>query len=94
MVMVLTGLVYLCNVAVGQLPFPPDRFPVIVNGTELQINDCSGRRFFLAGMVHNEPNTGKQLSLYDHAEMKRKIENHKRIGSTAMRWNTFLFGRD
>ena len=61
---------------------------------QLEINDCSGRRFFLAGMVHNEPNSGRQLSLYDHAEMKRKIENHKRIGATAMRWNTFLFGRD
>ena len=84
----------LSNSLFAQVPFPPDRFPVKVNGTQLQINDCSGRRFFLAGMVDNKPNSGLQLSLYDHGEMETQIVNHKAIGATAMRWNTFLFGKD
>jgi len=93
-VMGLVCLFYLGNVSVAQNPFPPDRFPVIVDGTQLEINDCSGRRFFLAGMVDNYPNSGLQLSMYDHAEMEAQIENHEAIGATAMRWNTFLRGRD
>ncbi|HUX57319.1 MAG TPA: hypothetical protein VMV77_10115 [Bacteroidales bacterium] len=90
----LTSLVYLCGESVGQLPFPSNRFPVIVDGTLLRINDCSGRRFFLAGMVDNKPNSGCQLSLYDHAEMETQIVNSKAIGASAMRWNAFLKGKD
>ncbi len=85
---------HLSNVSFAQYPFPPDRFPVIVDGTQLEINDCSGRRFFLSGMVDNYPNSGLQLSAYDHAEMEAQVENHEAIGATAMRWNTFLRGRD
>jgi hypothetical protein len=90
----LACLLYLCNVSVAQHPFPPDRFPVKVNGTVLEINDCSGRRFFLAGMVDNIPNTGLQLSMYDHDEMENQFLYHKAIGATAMRWNAFLRGKD
>ncbi|MCX6327597.1 MAG: BACON domain-containing carbohydrate-binding protein, partial [Bacteroidia bacterium] len=90
----LISLVCFYNVSVAQLPFPPDRSPVIVDGTILKINDCSERRFFLAGMVDNEPSGGLQLSLYNHAEMETQIVNHKAIGATAMRWNTFLRGID
>ena len=90
----LLGVFALGGASSAQVPFPTNRFPVIVNGTQLQINDCSGRRFFLAGMVDNKPNSGRQLSRYDHAEMETQIVNLKAIGATAMRWNTFLFGRD
>jgi hypothetical protein len=82
------------NVSFAQDPFPTNRFPVIANGTQLQINDCTGRRFFLSGTVDNEPNTGQQLSLYNPAEMEGYMVNLKRIGATALRWNTFLFGKD
>lgn len=78
----------------AQSPFSSDRFPVKVVGTQLQINDASGRRFFLAGMVDNKPSSGQQLSRYDHAAMEAQIVNHKRIGATAMRWNAFLKGKD
>jgi len=93
-VIVLTCLLCLGNVTVAQNPFPPDRFPVKVDSTVLEINDCSGRRFFLAGMVDNKPNSGCQLSLYDPAEMEAWIANSKAIGATAMRWNAFLRGKD
>jgi len=88
------NLVALQSASFAQAPFPPDRFPVKVVGTQLQVNDGSGRRFFVAGMVDNQPSSGRQLSLYDHAEMEAQIANHKAIGATAMRWNAFLRGRD
>jgi hypothetical protein len=93
----ITLLLLLCVSRAGcfaKNPFPPDRFPVKVVGTHLQINDDSGRRFFLAGMVDNKPSSGQQLSRYDHAEMETQIVNHKRMGATAMRWNAFLRGKD
>ena len=45
-------------------------------------------------MVDNKPSSGRQLSRYDHADMEARIVNLKAIGATAMRWNTFLFGKD
>jgi len=75
-------------------PLPPGRSPVKVNGTILEINDCSGRRFFAAGMVDNIPNSGLQLSLYCHDEMRNQFVYHKEMGATGMRWNAFLRGRD
>ena len=87
-------LFFLTNKSVAQNVLPPDRFPVKVNRTVLQINNCSGRRFFLSGMVDNKPNSGLQLSLYNSAEMETQIVNSKAIGATAMRWNAFLRGKD
>jgi hypothetical protein len=88
------ALVALQGASLAQASLPRDRFPVKVVGTQLQVNDGSGRRFFLAGMVDNHPNSGRQLSLYDHAEMRAQLAAHQAIGATAMRWNVFLRGRD
>ena len=69
-------------------------FPVKVEGNILVMNDNTGRRFFMAGMVDNDAPGGMQLSKHDPAEMRNQLREMKRIGCNTLRWNAFLKGLD
>ncbi len=79
---------------VGHAQITCSKFPVKVQGNTLVLNDGTGRRFFVAGMVDNRPSGGEQLSKYDHAVMEDQMIESKAIGCNAMRWNAFLKGED
>ncbi len=70
------------------------KFALKIKGNQIVINDSSEARFFLAGMVSNNPQSGEQLSAFDSTQWRLLLKKTKEIKANTVRWNAFLFGKD